>query len=195
MPTNDLRRIFVPSSLLLAIAIQPLTALATCGDGNEPSYDDILAVQFQRQGCSGLTHAPPTRFSCSAYSVYISNWNRRQHQVAEYSQFTFPGAIGHFRLNITGADIIAILRQHDFFHLNPPNIALTDVGYSILTVKHCDVVTRLSLPGAFGEDEYRSKSQATLELFSAIDTFVQNAPKEQLSSEPSRVDYNWDGIY
>lgn len=180
---------------LIAFAFNPVAVFAKCENGVSPSYDDILAIQFQRQGCG--QNSQPT-ISCSSYSMYVSNWDPSQQQVAEYSQFTLPSAVGKYKLNVTGADVIAILKDHNFLQLNPPNIAETDVGYSVLTVKHCAVITRISLPPENAAGPFMriggGLDHATTDLFEALDSFVQGAPKSLLSKKPSDVNYNWDGI-
>lgn len=110
-----------------------------------------------------------------------------------------PGAVGEYKLNVTGADVIAILKAHSFFQLNPPNLAETDVGYSVLTVKHCAVLTRISMPPENAGGPFMriggGSDQATIDLFEALDAFVQAAPKTFVSKKPQNVEYNWDGIF
>jgi hypothetical protein len=119
-------------------------------------------------------------------------------QAAEYYQSTLPGSIGTYELLVDGKDVIAVLKAHDFFRLNPPDVTETDVGYSVLTVKRCAETIHISLPAEGADGPFFRVGGAldpkTIELFQALDRFVEKAPKKQVSSDGTPMQYNWDGM-
>jgi hypothetical protein len=184
------------AAAVVLFAFSAVPTLAACGTGNPPSYDDITGVQFEHSDCSAF--APKeVKLTCSSYSVFITNWGHQQIEARRYEQFAPASEVGDYRLNVSAGDVVAILRQHRFFELNPANIGETDVPYTVLAVKHCAIVTRLSLPpehpsGAYtrGEGDFDSATQA---LFDAIDAFIRKAPKTLVSRKPQYNEVNWDG--
>lgn len=108
-----------------------------------------------------------------------------------------PDQTGDYALNVAAGDLIAILKQHKFFELNPADIVETDVGYTVLTVKHCAVVTRLSLPPEHPSGSFMrvggNFDAATQALFDALDAFIRKASKTLRSRKPQYVERNWDG--
>jgi hypothetical protein len=196
---ESLKAMIVRSGLawILLVALSPTAAYSKCGTGNPPSYDDITGIQFERGNCSAY-EPKALRPACSSYSVFVSNWDHHQIERREYEQFAPPSQVGDYTLNVSADEVIAILKQYNFFELNPASIAETDVPYTVLAIKHCGVVTRLSLPpehppGSFmrvGGADFDSATQA---LFDALDAFIRKAPKTLVSKKPKYNEVNWDG--
>ncbi len=191
------RTLYAYALAFLFFTCSAVPAFATCGTGNPPSYDDITGIQFDRGDCS--TFEPKElRLTCASYSIFVSNWDHHQQERREYEQFAPPDQQGDYTLNVGAADIIAILRQYKFFELNPTDIAETDVPYTVLAVKHCAVVTRISLPpehpsGSFMRVGSANFDTATQALFDVLDTFIKKAPKTLISKKPRYTEVNWDG--
>jgi hypothetical protein len=163
--------------MAFAFATLPVAATAMCGTGQSPSYDDVSAVMFERQGCGGMNPHPPKDLSCSLYWVFITQWDS---DGATYSQANLPEQMGTYKLDVTFPDVRALLRAHDFFSLNPEDHFITDISHSMLTVKRCGVVTRIMMyPPPTGTDE------ATATIFSAFDKLVARSKKHQLSGQPT----------
>ena len=77
-----------------------------------------------------------------------------------------------------------MLRQHDFFKLNPKDASITDIRKSVLSVKHCGVVTRVMMYPEFG-----SIDKPTAVLFAAFDALVAGATKHRLTGKPEEFPY------
>jgi hypothetical protein len=181
---------------LAALTTGPATS--KCGTGNPPSYDDITGIQFERYDNCSQFAPKDVQQKCWSYSFFVSNWDHYQNEVREYEQFSPPSQAGDYTLNVTADDVIAILKQYKFFDLNPANIVETDVGYTVLTVKHCAVVTRIALPpeqspGAFMRVGGANFDHATQALFDALDAFAKNGGKTLRSRKPQHTEYDWDG--
>jgi hypothetical protein len=174
-------------SLMLAMALGvlalPLQATATCGTGHPPSYADISAVMFERRGCGGFPKTQPSKdLRCSLYWVFITKWDTDDD--ATYSQFNFPGQTGTYKISLTLSDVRALLREHDFFNLNPEDASVTDIRQSVLSVKRCGVVTRVMM-----YPKFVSVDKPTAALFAAFDALIAGATKHRLSGKPAEFPY------
>lgn len=160
----------------LVFAALPLTARATCGSGQPVAYGDISAVMFERRGCGGVPAKlrRPKDLGCSLFWVFITKSDGGDD--ATYAQSDLPGQIGTFKLGLTLSDVRALLRKHEFFSLNPEDATATDIRQSVLTVKHCGVVTRIMMYPRFVHAD-----KATATLFAAFDAIVTRAAKRRLS--------------
>ena len=180
------------SLVFVGTALLPSLAIAKCENGAPQSYDDIRGIRFERWDCSS---PPATNHKCSRYVMFVSNWENVQHQVAEYSQFNV-GQTGRYELSVNAKQLISILQRYNFFELNPPSLFATDTPYSVLTVKRCAIVTRLAMPAALlsGDLKMDASYYATLDLFKAIDDFVQKAHKTMRSPKPDEEEWDWNWI-
>jgi len=166
-------------------AIAPLCVSAKCVSGQQPDYDDISAVLFERNGCGPYIH-DPADCACPSYWMYVTKWGSRdwgtpQREIRQYSQFTVPGQIGTYTFDVRFKDLEAILEKHRFFDLSPPYRIMSDQTDTVLTVKRCAVVTRLMIYGK-GPD----MDTETASLFADLDAFVEKTPKTRTSDKPER---------
>jgi|HubBroStandDraft_4_1064222.scaffolds.fasta_scaffold367323_1 hypothetical protein len=178
--------------MLVGAVLLAVPAVARCENGAPPSYDDIRAIKFEHWDCAS---PPATNRACLRYVMFVSNWERDQDQVAEYSQFNV-GAVGHYELSVDAKALISILQRYDFFELSPPNVLVTDTPYSALTVKRCAVVTRIAMPAAILPATLKMSASyyATMGLLGTLDEFVREAHKRLLSPKPDEEDWDWDSI-
>jgi hypothetical protein len=162
---------------LLLLAALPVSASAKCGPHNSATYSDISDVKFERFGCGGLSHHPPTSLGCSMYWVVWPNFDDKNVNIANYSQFTLPGSIGSYAATVPFEDVQRLLEKYKFFELDPLSPDISDVRDSVLTVQRCSVLTRLAMKPIDGDP-------ATTALFKEFDTLVEHAKKRRLSTKP-----------
>ena len=180
-------------ALSVLVALTPATAYSKCGTGNAPSYDDVTAIRFERDECKVPIHS--VKSDCVSYLAFISNWNHRQKETREYEQFAPASAAGDYTLRVNASDVIGILKQYKFFELNPASIGISDSPYSVLTVKRCSVVTRVSQPAKYVNLNGFELDQPTQALFDALDAFIEKAPKVKVSGKPLYHETIWDGWF
>lgn len=182
---------YILASLLFGLSQAP--AAADCGTGSPATYDDITGIEFERYECD----APPqgSKSVCSSYQVFISNWDHHQRDDREYEQFAPRSEAGSYTLNVSATGLIEILRQYKFFELNPANIGMSDTPYTVLTVKHCSTVTRISQPAKYVRLNGFELDRATQALFDALNVFIEKAPKLRVSGKPQHRETNWDGWF
>ena len=162
-------------AILLALILWPCAALATCGTGNAPSYDDVTAVMLEQFGCDGTFRRKfPDTFECSIF--WANFW---KGEPSDYSQARLSGRNGYYYLKASVRQIRDILRKGDFFALSPPNIGAVDMAESILSVRRCGVVTKIQI---FNDPHF--SEPATKKLFDDLVQFVKRAPKTKISSKP-----------
>jgi hypothetical protein len=180
-------RVIMMLAAMLAFGIVPAVAQAKCGDVGPPSYADISAIMLEQNGCGSTIHAPTasngeqtvTSFACSTYWVLF--WNNGRHDVpTAYSQFNLNGAIGMYDLAATLDDARNILAKDKFFLLTPPDYQVMDAARSVLSVKRCAVVTRISIFNTvIGPEDIAAKK-----LFDDVRTLVEKSARTEKSSTP-----------
>jgi hypothetical protein len=176
------------TALLLGFSTAP--ALATCGTGNAPSYDDISAVLLAQNGCHSSVQDPAedrrlypvTDVRCSTFWALF--WEL-QRPIARYSQFNMQGSVGTFALSSTFADARAVLKRDDFFSLSPPDYIVTDSAELSLTVKRCGVVTKILLY----DGSPRVLEPAALKAYKDLRALVFESQKTLISAKPSLFPY------
>jgi len=172
-----------PLALSLAVAgilSANAPALGACVFGQPPSYDDVVAVLFERDFCGGLggqPKDPPLR--CSGY--YLFFWNI--HPGATYSQWASRRDRGTYHIDAGLQQAIDVLRKDQFFLLSPGEHDVTDIRETKLTVRHCGVVTRLMM---FPLSEFDPKTNA---IFADFDALVEHSKKEKISDTPQDFKY------
>ena len=134
--------------LFLALVFAPGAAVARCGTGNPPSYDDIDAVMLTQnyraeQEPTTYRFTTPT-FARSTFWVFFWN-NGRTELPTVYSQFSLKGMVGTFDLSTTLGAARDVLRRHRFFELNPSDAWITDTPDTVLYVKRCAVITKIRM--------------------------------------------------
>jgi len=154
-------------TLSLLAALMPIVAASKCGTGNAPSYADIDAVMLTQNGCKGTIQDPivatlkspsfpqgwfVSGFDCSTFWVLF--WNNGRNDVATtYSQYNLGGAVGFYNLSSTLDNARALLYKDHFYELNPRNLIITDTARTVLTVRRCAVITRISAFNIQGSDD------------------------------------------
>jgi hypothetical protein len=173
-----------PPLLLVGFVSIPAFALADCRNGAAPSYSDISAVMFERNGCGGFTHKPDD-LECSSYWVYFGKDFK-----TTYSQATKSIGRGAFSLDSSLQEAREVLRRHDFFNLAPPDITASDIMESILTVRRCKVVTKVLMYPIVQFSVHESAGTKILqlggdpevaELFAEFDAMVARGKKKKVS--------------
>jgi hypothetical protein len=164
-------------------------AVAKCGTGNPPSYDDITAVLFQQDGCGiGRSAETVNEFLCSGFWALFSDeaavdGGAKPHDAAIYSQYNLARSVGTFRLNSTLSEARDILRKGNFFALSPVDVG-RDTGEATLTVKRCAVVTRIRaslMPETEGP---------VIRVLTGIMALIQDSQKSEISSKPTGFAYD-----
>jgi len=174
----DAKRPFYICCVVCALLCAAGPARAACGSGT-PAYDDISAIMFERHGCGmPMPNHSKKELSCSVYWVFFSN----DAQKATYSQYSLAER-GTFGIDASLDQAVAILRKHEFYLLNPREYNFTDTRETVLTVRHCGVITRLLMYPRVGLDD------AVFSLFRDIDTLVENSKKTKLSESPEDFKY------
>ncbi len=170
--TSTLRAALIALALLAGSA----PALAMCNSSSPPDFNDITAIEFERNGCGDIHPSDldtnPT-LDCSHYWILF----KKESPDAVYSQSSDRPDRGTYSVNITLPEVVDLLRRLDFFNLNPADDFTTDITDTVLTVRRCGVVTRLMMfPN--GQDA------VTNELFTGIDGLLVNAKLTKTSSDP-----------
>jgi hypothetical protein len=139
---------------------------------------------FERNGCGPFVH-PPGDLLCSGYWVYFDNTFK-----TTYSQQTAAVGQGGYVLHASLQDALEVLERHEFFSLAPPNRTFSDIPYSVLTVRRCNVVLRLLMypivqtttVGAGKEQVLQiGGDSAVAALFAAFDALVARSSKEKFT--------------
>jgi hypothetical protein len=107
---------------------------------------------------------------------------------ARYAQYSLQGRTGYFLLLAPLSDVIKLLRQDAFYELSSPLDEITDVSYSVLTVRRCSVVTRIMIPDPNSHFDDSRTDAATRKLFSDVLRLIDAAQKQQLSATPADFD-------
>jgi len=110
-------------------------AIASCGAGKTPTYDDIQAVQYARTECFGKCPSYKVEFSTSG-SYYVGGLRAPRHgnYAAPYDSSVLEHAVD-------------VVRRHDFFSINyDSSILVSDVPHLIVVVSRCGVTTKLDWP-------------------------------------------------
>ncbi len=169
--------------MAVTILFAPTLAIAKCGTGNPPSYDDITAIRFERQ--KGFWTAPKayraTTFKGSAFLVFFSNLD-----ATKYSQYDLLGQIGTYRLSAGLKEAATILRNDEFFALSSPEVLITDVQWDVLSVRRCSVITAIELPDASDV----TVDVKTRKLLEDLEALIVGSSKTKLSEKPQDSDYN-----
>jgi|HubBroStandDraft_4_1064222.scaffolds.fasta_scaffold00034_1 hypothetical protein len=159
-------------------------AIAKCGTGNPASYDDIDAVMFTQNYSNGQDNTVYSRrvatFDRSTFWVFFWN-NGREELPTEYSQLDLKDGLGTFKLSTTLEDVRSVLQRHDFFHLNPTDLLITDTMQNILYVKRCGVITTIRLYKYY---DPTFQDRATLALFDNLRSLVKAASATRTSKTP-----------
>lgn len=172
------------SALLSAPAFAQFTivpAKSHCKNGDPPKYDDISSVMFERNGCGGLRRQETPDLKCSGYWVYFGTYFK-----TTYSQGSKNIGEGGFILDATLQNARDVLASHNFFALNPPDITATDIVESILTVRRCNVITRILMYPILqlgGDPEVAA-------LFADFDQIVARSKKQKISAHYLTFDLN-----
>ncbi len=175
-----MKRVILLMLLIISALSVATPALGACVSGQPASYDDIVAVMFERRGCGGLIRPvknPPLR--CSNYWLFF--WNIDQG--GTYSQYAARSNRGTYRLDTTLQQAIELLQRDDFFLLNPGEHLVSDIGETVVTVRRCGVVTRLMM---YPLAEFDPKVNA---LFADFDALVEHAKKEKTNNTPEDFRY------
>lgn len=161
--------------MAIAMTLAPNVAIAKCGTGNPPSYDDITAVRFERE--RGFWTAPKTyrasTFKGSAFWVLF--WNL---DATKYSQDDLQGQIGTYHLNVSLKDAVDVLRVDDFFALSSPELLITDIQWDVLTARRCSVITKIALP-----DDPDAGDAKTRKLFDDLEALIVQSTKTTVSKK------------
>ena len=121
-----------------------LSVDASCGLGEQPTYQDIQAVRYTRTSCFG---------KCPAYEVLFSYFGayyagrRWVNMTGTYEAETTTNS--EFRKGITPQSLqlaAKLLERHHFFDLSIVPDLVTDVPHYIIAVQRCDVTTKLDWP-------------------------------------------------
>ncbi|MGA8098372.1 MAG: hypothetical protein WB810_06920 [Candidatus Cybelea sp.] len=176
-------------------AFSPVAADSKCGTGNAPTYNDVDAITFTQNGCGSTIQDANvamlkssqfphgwfvSTFDCSTFWVFFWN-NGRENVPTKYSQYNLKDAVGTFDLSATLDDARALLRKAHFYDLNPNNLTITDTARTVLSVKRCAVITRISV---FNSSTV-TQDGPTLRLFDEFRVLVAGATRNRLSSAPS----------
>jgi hypothetical protein len=191
-------------SIALAVSLTfasiPAAVFSKCGTGNPPSYNDITAIMFTQNGCKNTIQDADaatlrsqqfpkgwsaSTFDCSTFWVLFW-WSEPARFPATYSQYNLKDAVGTYHLSATLANATELLRSDDFFALSPSDMIVTDTARSVLSVRRCAVVTRISI--------YNTPSPwqdvQTLRLFSDLRALVMRSRATRISSSPRDFDEN-----
>jgi hypothetical protein len=175
-----------PFVVALLILLWGSPALCACVSGQPASYDDVTAVMFERRACGGLSPPPknpPLR--CSFYRLTF--WGEDNGGAGMYTQYSQRPDRGTYKLDIGLARAIDLLREGQFFLLNPGERYVTDMSATVLTVRRCGVTTSLMM---FPLPDFDPKVNG---LFADFDTLVERAHKIKLSSTPQ--DFQYRGVF
>jgi hypothetical protein len=173
--------------LSLLIGLAPLRVSAKCVSGAPPSYDDITAVML-KSGLSASNEGPKytgpkDQLSDSAFWALFWDVSEVNQSLATYSQFNLRGGVGTFHLQATLADVTSLLQRDRLFELNPPFVNTTAHTVTVLSVRHCSVVTRIITypdpPSMSGDVD-----PATSKLMSDLENLIGASKKAQLSAAP-----------
>jgi hypothetical protein len=134
----------------------PSAARAQCVSKKPIDYRDIDAVLYTVgyravdgawKGSDGYQPQRPADYQPTEIgeSNLWAFWNSSAG-TARYAQYSLQGRTGYFLLLAPLNDIIKLLRQDAFYELSSPLDEITDVAYSVLTVRRCSVVTRIMIP-------------------------------------------------
>jgi len=156
-------------------------SLAACVSGTPATYNDISAIMFERRGCGEMR--PPElgqnpSIDCSHYWVFFGN----DEPGGTYSQSSKRVDFGTYHIDATISQAIDVLRKDDFYLLGPGDAYITDIRETVLTVRHCGVVTRVMMYS-------NGKDAKTLELFYDLEKLVTDAKKKQTLDLPSDFPY------
>jgi hypothetical protein len=169
-------------ALVLMAAFVPVTAVAKCGTGNPPSYDDIEAVMLTQGG--GMLRVEDPRFRSTTLDD-SKFWVFWFGSPTEYSQYDLPGKIGTFHLATTISDARAVLRRDHFFSLSPrDNVEVTDTRITVLSVKRCGVITKMRQYGVPEADD-----APTQVLFEDLRRLVKRSKAWMVSRKPTDFRY------
>jgi len=179
----------------LAVALTPTIASAKCGTGNPAAYDDVEAIMFTQNGCRGTIQDADTAtlkspqfprgwfassFDCSTFWVFFWETGPTVFPTT-YSQFNLKDSVGTFHISATLGEARALLKSADFFALSPRSMSITDTASSVLSVKRCSVVTKISLYNTSSVDE----DAQTVHLFEELRALVMHAKATRTSTEPT----------
>ena len=171
---------------LSLIAITAGTAIAKCGPGGMPSYNDISQVVVFQSGCkSTLTPGPPISIGCSRYWAAFSYAGK-----SVYAQFNLPGSQGTYSVDLPLADIAQLLQDHHFYSLSPAELVPTDVAETSIAVRRCGVTTVVKI-----YDEQEGQESEALALVAAINGRLGRAQKVRISREPQAAPTVFDPWY
>jgi hypothetical protein len=165
----------------LGFALSSCPVLAECTNGAPPSYGDISSVMFERSGCGGFVHKTGD-LKCSGYWVYFG-----EHFKTTYSQQTKEVGRGAFVLDATLQEARDVLARHDFFSLVPPDWLVTDISESIVSIRRCNIVTKLLMypivQSALDDGQVLpiGGDSEVAALFADFDALVARSRKEKVS--------------
>lgn len=178
---------------LLLLCLLPIRAFAECKDGSPPSYTDISSIMFERTGCGGFIHKPDD-LKCSSYWVYFG-----KNFKTTYSQQDANVGRGGYVLDASMEDAQELLERRGFFSLMPPDTLVTDIAYSVLTVRRCNVVQRILMYPTVQTTVQTATGDRTLPiggdaavavLFADFDALVARSKKEKVTDRPLYFDLN-----
>jgi hypothetical protein len=171
----------------LLVGAFPICSIAECGSQKGPSYDDITAIMLEQNGCGNRMHGqsepvirPAETFDCSAYWVLF--WQPGPGKFpTQYNQFDLRDSIGSFESSATLNAARELLREDNFFLLNPPDHQITDVARSVISVKHCAVVTRVAI---YNTTLPVDSGPASLRVFQDLRSLLKNSTLTRKSEVP-----------